>query len=232
MSERFRPVIFNNILDIVGKTSLKQVVANLCKQDCLLIQDVEDMVIEKWSISDLKLLQDNGVSFYGFKLNENLEVEVFSSIFVSRYLDYLKGLITFREYFANKIVVFDSLVQRNYGVRMKYANKLLDLTIIRVMTGQFFLFLNDKCLMSLRDNNLLGNSYSNEIRYFKIVQVCRTKAGFEIVLFLPISLIFLGLCLSDELDLISVVNIPKEPDLFSVTHEDYKSIIVKSKLIA
>lgn len=205
----YRLIPFKNLSDIDDcYSSLKGLYKDCLSSRMVLIQDTQDMVVEKYSIQQLYDLNKNyGVSYEGFKITDNsikindLKLDIANVNFLNdtlsvswdtpvKFKDFFNGLQD--DYSEYKLRVSNS------------SNKVFEFTISRyyfnnMEKGVVILFANNSPVILVDGVHLDC--------YFELVQICKTKKGFELVVTFTDLEIFLGIKLNKDLELLGFQNL-------------------------
>ena len=251
----FRPIPFKSLSDIKDESrGLSSIIRNCIVSDKISIQDSVDMVVEDFTMSELRDLEfDKGIEYscisfcgddgytlfddmldvcspYGtmYFLNDKLRVDCYEDE-DSKFKEYMLD-----NYFDKDFVIF------SYFMRLRYNKNTFELKLVRGMNADLdydsacdsvktLLFINNKyvCEIESKDNKY---AFPFNMR-FELVQVCKTKKGFDFILSFEYPLDYIGFSLSSDLELLYTVNLDKFTIFDKNSNSKYRSIIAKSKLL-
>ena len=205
----YRLIPFKNLSDIDDcYNSMRGLYKDCLSSNTVLIQDTEDMVVEKYSVQQLYELSKNyGVSYEGFKITDDkikindLKLDIANVNFLNDTLSVSWDTpVKFRDFFNG--------LQDDYSeYKLKVSNssnKVFEFTISRyyfnnMENGIVILFANNSPIILVDGTHLDC--------YLELVQVCKTKKGFELVITFTDLEIFLGIKLSNDLELLGFQNL-------------------------
>lgn len=183
--------------------------------DCLsknsvFIQDTDDMVVEKFTLDQLHDFELNDkVSYEGFSIAESY-VEPDESLLLQREVEFLGGDLVVDCYVDDCI---ESILN------IKYKGKKFKLVLSENReTKDLVLLVNNHPIA------LLGKGITS---WFSLVQVCKTKSGFDFVLHLSDIECYIGFSLSKDLKLVKFVDLDYYIERFWYDNSNYKGFSVK-----
>lgn len=252
----FRLVPFRNFneLDYIG--NLYSLYKDRIERGSVLIQDSKDMVVEKFTLEELREIEScNSEVFYqGFSTTEyRNENELF--LIESEYLDIQgenKFLNDTLEVICNGDIppesfwlydIFNSISDDEEPyVDVEEILIRSNSSSFKLSLGSYFwesserslvlLCVNNEPLMFLDSDLLISEDYGYDI-YFELVQICKTKTGFDLVIYFPVVEGYFGIRLSKDLKLVEFSNIDVfvDQDLTKRTDwESFKVQLAKGKL--
>lgn len=253
----FRPVPFRRIQDIRDVYSpLEDVIKSCLNSGKVLIQDSIDMKVEEFTVDELGDFEQNKGVSYSCITSVDYEDGSGNFVVLDEFLDvcgdeetkyFLNNTLSvtckscdddFSRYLNDIDVDGDSCQYDVYSLRVGFKQKVFDLKIAYAgvfdgITGlnaqdDAVLLVNNKPVCHLNTDNF--DLYQGI--YFELVQICKSKLGFDLVLFFPSSFhsLYLGLRLSKDLSLVSVVNFDDFVDTSSISKE-YFDMFAKSKIL-
>lgn len=209
----FRVAPFRKLSDICNcKSDLSDVYKDMLYSNKILIQDTEDMIIEEYTLDELfDLVLNFGVDIQGV---------TFSKIFYHSFGVVVNKLSINRCKFLNDKLRIRINPQRKrtdsvddfswfthgyiHCLEVRYLRKSL-----KVSCKTYWLDNKSMSILYFNKNPfLVVNDRALEINaYFDLVQVCKTKLGFEFVILLPSVPIYLGVRVDNDLNLLSFENL-------------------------
>ena len=247
----FRPIPFKSLSDIKNESrDLSGIIRNCIVSDKISIQDSVDMVVEDFTMSELRDLEfdkrieyscisfcgDDGYTLFDdmldvcspcgtmYFLNDKLRVDCYEDEDFE-FKKYVRD-----KYFDKDFVIF------SYFVRFRFNKSTFEMKIVRgtnealvYYSAKTLLFINNKyvCEIENKDNKYV---FPFNIE-FELVQVCKTKKGFDFILSFEYPLDYIGFSLSSDLELLYTVNLDKFTIFDKNSNSKYRSIIAKSKLL-
>lgn len=253
----FRLVPFRNFneLDYIG--NLYSLYKDCLERGSVLIQDSKDMVVEEFTLEQLREIEScNSEVFYqGFSTTEYCEEDELFSI-ESEYLDIQgenKFLNDTLEVICNGEILPESfwlydLFNSVSDDEEPYVD--VEEIIVRSNSSSFklsmssyfwesserslvLLCVNNEPLMFLDGGMLISEDYGYE-NYLELVQICKTKTGFDLVIYFPEVQGYFGVKLTEGLKLSKFVNIKPFVDEDLTNKNNWKDIrarLAKNKLL-
>lgn len=249
----FRLIPFRNFNELDYTGSLYSLYKDRLERGSILMQDSKDMVVEEFTLEQLREIEScNSEVFYqGFSTNQD---ELFS--IESEYLD-IQGENKFLSD-TLEVVCNGDIPQESFWLYDLF-NSISDdeepyvdveEIIIRSNSSSFklsmssyfwessecslvLLCVNNEPLMFLDGDILISEDYSYE-NYFELVQICKTKTGFDLVVYFPVAEGYFGVKLTEDLKLSKFVNIKPFVDEDLTNKNNWKDIrtnLAKNKLL-
>lgn len=213
----FRLIPFKSMKELEGCfLTPEDLYSDECSSDNILIQDTNDMKVEKFTPDELiSFEENNGIWYQGFSFTESLDNEYGSISFYcesfdivnekflndSVYLEVGDSEESYAKYFPDfdeddvydcyEFTIFYNENEVTVGVVTAEDNKNNYSTLLLV---------NDKPIYSL--NTGLNDS---GMVYFDIIQFCKTKVGFDIVLYYDGC--YFGISFDDSLKILKFHNL-------------------------
>lgn len=249
----YRLIPFRNFKELNYTGSLYSLYEDCLNSGSVLMQDSKDMVVEKFTLEKLHELEScNSKVFYqGFSTTEYCDEDELFSI-DNEYLD-IQGKNKFLNDTLEVICdvrvdnswlydIFNSISDEEPYVNVQeliigFGSNSFKLTMssyfwVSSENSLVLLSVNDEPLMFLDGDMLLSEDNNFEI-YFELVQICKTKTGFDIVIYFPEVQGYFGIRLSKDLKLVEFSNIDvfTDQDLTKRTDwESFKVQLAKGKL--
>ena len=249
----YRLIPFRSLkhIDYVG--SLYSLYEDCLSNGSVLIQDSEDMVVEKFTLEQLHELEKcNPKVFYqGFSTVEFCEEDEAFSI-ADEYLDIvgenkflndtLKIRCDVREDSSWLYDIFNDLGDEEPYSNVQEISIDFNSSKFKMSMSSYFwddsersivlVCVNNEPMMFLDGDILLSEDGDFEI-YFELVQICKSKTGFDLVFYFPEVQGYFGIRLSKDLKLIEFLNINTfiDGDLSGgINWKNFKTQLAKGKL--
>ena len=249
----YRLIPFRNFKELNYTGSLYSLYEDCLNSGSVLMQDSKDMVVEKFTLEKLHELEfcNSKVFYQGFSTTEYCDEDELFSI-DNEYLD-IQGKNKFLNDTLEVICdvhsdnswlydIFNSILDEEPYVNVQEMFISFNSNSFKLSMSSYFcessesslvlLSINDEPLMFLDGDMLLSEDVSFEI-YFELVQICKTKTGFDIVIYFPEVQGYFGIRLSKDLKLVEFSNIDVfvDQDLTKRTDwESFKVQLAKGKL--
>lgn len=233
----FRVVPFRKISDICNcSLDLSEVYTYMLKSNKVLIQDTEDMVIEEYTVDELSNLETfcgvdiQGVSFssYNFKVIVN-QLTIHRCEFFS---NKLKVMINPVRALTDNVDGFSSFTHSYiHYLEVKYLKKYCGVcckTYWLDNKSMSVLYFNKNPFLVVNDRVLEINAY------FDLVQVCKTKVGFEFIICLPSIPVYFGVRVDNDLNLLGFENLDSFRGkclVYDSSFKDTKLFLARHKLL-
>lgn len=247
----FRPIPFKSMQEIKGASLfLETVIENCISSGKVRIQDSVDMKIEEFTLDELKHFeQDGGIQFSCIS-SINYEGD---NVYSDDHFVVLEDYIAVCSDASVKYFLNDSMVVTNdycedanldnyfedfgcvcdvYFLKICHNNNVFDFKLAYASflashgayenSAKLLMLINDKPVCELDLDKIHRNS-----AFFEVVQICKTKSGFDIILSFP-SVLYFGLRISKDLKLVGVYNLTNYVKDIS---DEYTHIFAKSKLL-
>lgn len=253
----YRLVPFKNFNELDYTGSLYSLYEDCLNGGSILIQDSRDMVVEKFTLEELREIEscNSEVFYHGFSTTEYCDEDELFAI-KNEYLD-IQG----ENKFLNdtlEVICGGDIPQESFWLYDLF-NSISDdeepyvdveEIIIRSNSSYFklsmssyfwesserslvLLCVNNVPLMFLDSDMLISEDYGCE-NYFELVQICKTKTGFDLVVYFPIIEGYFGVKLTEDLKLSKFVNIKPFVDENLTNKNNWKDIranLAKNKLL-
>ena len=242
----FTLIPFKNLSDIKSLCSLDTIYESCIESGKVYIQDMDDMVIEKYTVEELREIERNyDIELYGFTLLDEWEdYDIYLGEMTVGLDSYLNG--RFKISCNSKelyIDIFDNLFEdeKPYScydeVEVTYKGKSFTLGIasyvwLNLDKNIILLFINGSMVGFLNDV-ILSDELDDDNLYLDIVQGCKTKEGFDIVISFSGSNGYLCIRLRDDLSLIRFVNLDcfKDKRFSHIDIKNFSRELAKRKLL-
>lgn len=244
----FRLIPFKKLSDVCGYTkSIDDLYEDALSKDKILIQDTKDMVIESYTIKQLKELElrydIHYENFTTVDVCRDDELFAVGSIFLGIDSEkYLNGdlKVSCGESFNFPEISEEYADCFAWSLNVSYKNNKFKLSFILYRwedldKSLILMCINDIPVTTLNDCAITKDqSVDDEYAYFDLVQVCKTKDGFDFVISLQYVDSYIGFSLTNDLVLSKFVNLEfilrKEDKSKANDLEKLKADIAKRKL--
>lgn len=211
----YRLIPFKKLSDIDDiSCSLKDLYLDCLRSNTVLIQDTEDMVVEEYSVQELyDISKKYGVSYSCFGFDDD-EVKLYNSYYlaIDEDTEFLNKTLSIK-WVSNginpsrnpSVDIFKGMHNVRFEYALRVSNSSKGVFKFTSVTYYFFdgeyevsgLFVNDSPII-LVDTSAI---------FFRLVQICKTEKGFELIVTFPDLNMFLGIKLGNDLEFLGFQNL-------------------------
>lgn len=211
----YRLIPFKKLSDIDDTScSLKDLYLDCLRSNTVLIQDTEDMVVEEYSVQELcDISKKYGVSYCGFGFDGDA-VKLRNSYYlaIDEDIEFLNKTLSIK-WVSNglnpSVNSSTDIFKGMQNVRIEYAFKVSNSSkgVFKFTSVSYYFFDGEYEVGGLFVNDSPIILVDTSAIFFRLVQIFKTKKGFELIVTFPDLNMFLGIKLGNNLEFLGFQNL-------------------------
>lgn len=211
----YRLIPFKKLSDIDDTScSITDLYLDCLRSNTVLIQDTEDMLVEEYSVQELcDISKKYGVSYCGFGFaNDGVKLRNPYYLAIDEDIEFLNKTLSIK--WVSKGINASrnpstDIFKEMQNVRIEHAFKVSNSSkgVFKFTSVSYYFFDGKYGVGGLFVNDSPIILVDTSAIFFKIVQVCKTKKGFELIVIFPDLNMFLGIKLGNDLEFLGFQNL-------------------------